>query len=390
MTITGIICEYNPFHTGHAKQLAAVRRLQGADSGIVCLMSGNYVQRGAPALLDKSLRAKAAILCGADLVLELPTAVSLSSAEGFAAGGVAILGQFCDALCFGAETADREQLFCLAEALLSDRFPPLLHAALDSGCSFPAARQQALERMGLDASPLTSPNNILAVEYCKAILRSGCAMEAIPILRNGDYHAQDLDRENPSATALRNALLAWQETGKAIPEAAQNCFAEAAFHTLAAGERAVLTRLRTMTEADFAALPFGSEGLWRKLMHTARQQATLAGIFVQTKSKRYPLTRLHRMVMCAYLGLTQQQMQKAAPYVRVLALNSRGGQILRKARQSGVFYNAGQPVDDPYWTQEQQWGDLYGLFSTSVPDAPGMEARRRVYYEPSPSGGQES
>ncbi len=390
MTITGIICEYNPFHAGHAKQLAAVRRLQGTDSGIVCLMSGNFVQRGAPALLDKSLRAKAAILCGADLVLELPTAVSLSSAEGFAAGGVSILGQFCDALCFGAETADRERLFCLAEALLSDRFPPMLHAALGSGCSFPAARQQALEKMGLDASLLTSPNNILAVEYCKAVLRSGCAMEAIPILRSGDYHAQALDKEDPSATALRGALLAGQETGTAIPEAAGDCFAGAAFHTLAAGERAVLARLRAMTEADFAALPFGSEGLWRKLMHTARQQATLEGIFAQTKSKRYPLTRLQRMVMCAYLGLTQQQTQTAAPYVRVLALSDRGGQILRKARETGAFYNAGQPVEDPYWTREQQWGDLYGLFSTSAPDAPGMEARRRIYYKTSPSGGQES
>ena len=108
MKITGIICEYNPLHTGHRKQIDTVRAVQGADSGIVCLMSGNFVQRGMPAIVDKALRAQAAVLCGADLVLELPVTASLSSAEGFAAGGVRILSPFCSHLCFGAETADPE------------------------------------------------------------------------------------------------------------------------------------------------------------------------------------------------------------------------------------------------------------------------------------------
>ena len=147
MDVTGIICEYNPFHLGHQKQIDYIKAAK-PDGGIVCLMSGNYVQRGAPAILDKSLRAQAAVECGADLVLELPVTASLSSAEGFAQEGVRILGCFCNALCFGAETADKDTLLATAEALLSDRFPAALHRELDKGLSFPAARQAALEAMG--------------------------------------------------------------------------------------------------------------------------------------------------------------------------------------------------------------------------------------------------
>ena len=164
MKTVGIVCEYNPLHLGHQKQIHRIRREFGEDCGIVCVMSGNFVQRGAPAIIDKNLRAKAAVLCGADLVLELPVTYALSSAEGFAAGGVRILSQMCDTLCFGAETADRQQLLTAAVALLSSEFPPLLRKELEKGMSFPAARAAALEQMGLSFLPLTQPNDILAVE----------------------------------------------------------------------------------------------------------------------------------------------------------------------------------------------------------------------------------
>ena len=144
MKITGIICEYNPFHAGHKKQLDAVRAVNGIDSGIVCLMSGNFVQRGMPAIFHKMYRAKAAIACGADLVLELPVTAALSSAEGFAGQGVAILSGFCDDLCFGTESADRSQLFSTAKALLSEEFSSALRKQLETGVSFPAARQAAV------------------------------------------------------------------------------------------------------------------------------------------------------------------------------------------------------------------------------------------------------
>ena len=131
MKTVGIICEYNPLHLGHQKQIQRIREEFGKECGIVCVMSGNFVQRGAPAIIDKSLRAKAAVLCGADLVLELPITCALSSAEGFAAGGVRILSQMCDTLCFGAETADTQALLTAAVALLGSEFPPLLRKELE-------------------------------------------------------------------------------------------------------------------------------------------------------------------------------------------------------------------------------------------------------------------
>ena len=379
MKITGIICEYNPLHRGHKKQLDIIRA-KDPDGGIVCLMSGNYVQRGAPAIIDKSLRAKAAVQSGADLVLELPITASLSSAEGFAANGVSILSSFCDRLCFGAETADDKKLPELADALLSEDFSAALRKALEQGISFPAARQAALESMGLDAALLQKPNNILAVEYCKAILQQHSAMEIMPIFRDGDYHDPQADTDNPSATAVR-ALMAEEKPWKTfVPTEAVSCFESAAIHTMQAGEKAVLAKLRTMTDDEFEALPYGSEGLWRKLMHASRKEASLENIITATKSKRYTRTRLDRMVMCAFLGITRQMLEQPVPYVRVLAFNDRGRDILKRARLRGTFLNAGQAVDDPYQALEDRCGALYSLFAQSGEEAPDAERNRRVIY----------
>ena len=380
MQITGIVCEYNPLHLGHAKQIHAIRTLCGENSGIVCLMSGNFVQRGSVAIVDKSLRAKAAILSGADLVLELPVTASLSSAEGFADTGVGILSGFCSKLCFGAETPDTQQLYATAQALLSDAFPTALRSVLDTGVSFPAARQLALEAMGISPAVLAKPNDILAVEYCKAILRRGSTMQPMPILRWGSYHAETPDPDNPSATALRKLLLSGKDASSYIPAAAQSCFASAPLHTLAAGERSILAKLRTMTDAEFESVPYGSEGLWRKLMHESRRRSTLEDILTAVKSKRYTRTRLDRMVMCAFLGITQETLSTPAPYVRVLALNDTGRSILKQARQTGTFLNAGESSDHPYWAFEQHVGSLYGLFAVDTPDPPDIESHRRVYY----------
>ncbi len=408
MQTVGIICEYNPLHRGHCKQIQAIRA--AGENRIVCLMSGNYVQRGAPAIIDKSLRAKAAILSGADLVLELPVTAALSSAEGFAAGGVDILGKFCDQLCFGAETAD-DTLMSTAKALLSDDFPPALRIRLDEGLSFPAARASALQDLGLDATVLDTPNNILAVEYCKAILRSGCAMQPMPIHRGGSYHDTEMDTENPSATAVRRLLLSCHcepvtdVTGVAIPTKnreiptpvcalarndskivwksciptqAHEVFDGAVLHSISAGERAVLGKLRTMTEAEFEALPYGSEGLWRKLMHASRQEATLEAVASAVKSKRYTRSRIDRMILCAFLGLTAQDMSAPAPYTRVLAFNNTGREILKNARNCGHFPNIGEKIDHPYQQIEDRAEALYGLFALDTPQAP--DPKHRIFY----------
>ena len=376
----GIVCEYNPFHLGHRKQIDSIREKFGANTGIICAMSGNYVQRGHPAVFDKTIRAEAAIRCGADLVVELPVTTSLSSAEGFAAGGVAVLSRLCDGLCFGAETADLRQLLGTAEALLSEDFPKLLRRELDTGRSFPAARQAALEKMGLPGAILESPNNILAVEYCKAILRQSSPMQPLPIFREGSYHAKEADFENPSAASLRIRLQNGLEISEYLPEPAGRVFAGAPIHTLEAGQRAVLSRLRTMEDAEFEVLPFGSEGLWRKLMRESRTQATLEAIAAAVKSKRYTRSRIDRMILCAFLGITAPMQEAEIPYVRVLAFNDRGREIINDAKKDGFFLNAGQPAPHPLWEMEQRWEDLYGLFQTGAPGQPGAAKNRRVFY----------
>lgn len=376
MRITGIICEYNPLHLGHQKQLNFLR-----DQGhaIVCLMSGNFVQRGHPAIFDKMRRARAAVLSGADLVLELPITYALSSAEGFAAGGVEILSKLCTGLCFGAETPEPEGLMRTASALLSPAFSEALRAHLDTGSSFPAARQAALEALGLDGSILASPNNILAVEYCKAILSQNSPLTPLPIHRPGSYHADTPDPENPSATALRALLEAGQTWQSYIPAQTREIFTDAPLHTLESGEKAILARLRTMSDEEFEALPFGSEGLWRKFMHASRSCAALEDIMAATKSKRYTRTRLDRMAMCAFLGITAADLAAPAPYARVLAFNDTGRSILSEVRSTEFFPNIGEDTHHPYQQLEHRATALYGLFA-NTPEPPHQEAQYRVYY----------
>lgn len=372
MKTVGIVCEYNPFHNGHLSQFRRIREMWGEDTAIVCLMSGSYVQRGAPAIVDKSIRAQAAILCGADLVLELPPEISLSSAEGFAAGGVAIASRCCDALCFGTESMDREALLQTAQALCAPEFPLLLRQALSTGCSFPVARGRALTQMGI-AWDVSSPNNILGIEYTKAMLQQGSAMEPLPIFRAGSYHDTALCTDAPSATAVRQQMVSGGSWEAAVPPQAAALFQNATPHTLEAGERAILARLRTMTEAEFEALPYGSEGLWRKLMKAAGRYATLSEIVDAVKSKRYTRTRIDRMILCAFLGLTREQMGVVPSAVRVLGFSSQGRLILRAHPE---FRNVGEDVSP----EELRLGSLYGLFSTQAPDAPDVEAKRRIFY----------
>lgn len=379
MEITGIICEYNPLHLGHKKQIDRIKA-ENPEAAVVCLMSGNYVQRGKPAIFHKSVRAKAALSCGADLVLELPVTAVLSSAEGFASEGVRILGSFCDRLCFGAETADADALMSTARALLSEDFSIHLKAELETGVSFPAARQTALSKMGLAGIILETPNNILAVEYCKAILSLKSSMQPYPILREGNYHQKSADACNPSATAVRSLIENKQSWLSYVPEAAAVAYQNAAIHSYSPGERSVLAKLRTMSDEEFSVLPFGSEGLWRKLMHASRENTTLEEILTATKSKRYTRTRLDRMVICAFLGLTAADLDNKAPYCRVLGLNNKGRQVLNLARQTGIFVNAGQAVDDPYQALENRCSSLFGLFCESAPGYPDDESKQRVIY----------
>ena len=375
MHTIGIICEYNPFHTGHRRQFDLIRAAFGADAVICCAMSGNYVQRGAPAVFDRTVRAKAALLSGANLVLELPVTVSLSSAEGFARGGVTLLSGLCDALCFGSECGDAASLLACAQALLEPGFGTLLREELKKGVSFPAARQAALLQMG-HTLPET-PNDILGVEYCKAILELGSSMVPYPVVRNGDYHAQAPDRAAPSATSLRRRIAGGEDWLGYVPEAARDCFRDAAVHTVDAGEKAILYRLRTMADSDFAALPYGSEGLWRRFMHAAREKGSLEEILTAVKTKRYTRTRLDRMALCAFLGITQEALSAPAPYARILAFDDLGRTALKG---SALCKNLGWQGDGDYAALEQRCNALYGFFCRNgLPPADAPQKQRLFY-----------
>lgn len=370
----GIICEYNPFHHGHAKQIGMFERT-------ICLMSGNYVQRGEPAIIDKYTRARAAVACGASLVLELPITAAISSAEGFADGAVDVFTRLgcVDGICFGSESGDINNIMLTAKKLCRPELSSFLRTELDKGVSFPVARQMALNAMGADTGVLERPNDILAVEYCKAILRRNSPLKAVTIRREGDYHGGN-DAQNPSASFLRTRA----DWSGYMPYEAWEIFKQVPRYSVSAGERAWLARLRAMSEAEFEALPFGSEGLWRKLMHACRKEASLEAIIDAVKSKRYTRTRIMRMLLCAYLGITEQMIKRPAPYVRILAFDEKGREILHEMRQCTQIslINAGQePPDADYAELERRASDLYGLFRENEPEAPSKEQNARVLYK---------
>ena len=227
MKVVGIVAEYHPFHAGHLYQITYARETLGADF-VVAAMSGDFVQRGTPACLPKHLRAEMALRCGVDLVVEIPVQSSSASAEFFARGGVSLLDGLgvVDQLCFGSESGDIEQMITAAKILNDEPegFQKVLKTHLKNGLSFPAARNRALMEYAAGQNifrqtancphtvstenPLTSPNNILGVEYCRAILDMGSSMEPVTLKRQGaDYHSRELNAgQMPSASAIRDFL----------------------------------------------------------------------------------------------------------------------------------------------------------------------------------------
>ncbi len=366
MKLAAIICEYNPFHAGHARQFALTREALGVDCALVCLMSGAFVQRGEPAVFDRLIRARAALAAGADLVLENPVTNVLRSAEGYAAGSVQVLEALggIDVLSFGCELSGAEDLLQTARLLESEAFPAALRPFLDRGESFAAARQHALEALGGDGSLLEKPNCILGVEYCKALLRQDSKMQPLVLRRGGDYHAQEVDAASPSATALRHRIAAGGDWLSAVPEAARAAYEEAQAHDWQQGERAVLAVLRRMSDEAFQALPHGTEGLWSRFARACRTQAGIPAILNAAKSKRYAMTRVQRLLCCAYLGISREMLERPAPYLRVLGFNARGQAALRKLRGTSALpvRNLGARAPDrDYARLEARCADLYTL-----------------------------
>ena len=340
MAVIGVVCEYNPFHLGHQRHLEKSRAALGEETTVLCVMSGDYVQRGQAAVYDKFARAEAACRCGADLVAELPLPWSLSSAEGFARGAVSLLaGLGADCLSFGSETGALPPLERLAEVLaepaLTERIKSLLRE--EGSLSFAAAREQAVrERLGEEALLLRQPNNILAVEYLKAIRSLHAALRPLPILREGAAHDGRSVGTGPcSASELRARLAAGESLAGAVPAEAEAVFARerALGRELSspdALEQAMLARLRMLQERDFERLPDGGEGLGRRLWTAVNRECGLAEILAGAQTKRYPLARLRRMCLCACLGIREGMNESTPPYARILAMTARGRAYLHE------------------------------------------------------------
>ena len=347
MRICGVVSEYNPFHKGHAYQIEQAKSHLGEDSAVVCCMSSDFVQRGDAAILPKHLRAKAAVLGGADVVLELPSPYALRSAEGFAQSAVDILlgtGVITD-LSFGAEDADAELLHETASLLLEHQTvqDTLLH--LKTGISYAAARERALyARVKEKAEILQKPNNILAVEYCKALIRRESAVNLLPIERKGAGHDKGAEGEFASASYIRE-FLREGKTDEALPYLPETTVAilkesmESGHALLDQSrlENAMLSSLVRLTADDLAALPDANEGLDNRLLEAIRKGRTIEEICAQAKTKRYALSRIRRMIFCAYLGITKEESTTPPPYARVLAFSDKGREVLKLARKRATL-----------------------------------------------------
>ncbi len=391
MKTAGIITEYNPMHYGHLALIQAIRRRFGGDTAVICAMSGDFVQRGDFAVARRHARAEAAARSGADLVLELPLPWAVSSAEGFAQGGVEVLAAtgLLDVLAFGSECGDSAALARIAGALEGAAFQAALKAELTRGDSFAAARQRAVSAFlsPADAALLSAPNNTLGIEYCRGLARVGAEPELFTISRIGAGHdAAVEDAGSCSASAIRH-LLAENRRAEALPRMVPAMRAayereEAARRApvfASACERAILARLRSMTPAEFDALDTGHEGVGQRLYNASRDTATLDAVLDAAKTKRYAYARLRRMTLWAYLGLTPAERPSSVPYLRVLAANETGRALLGRMRKTArlpvvtkpAAIRGLSPEARRLFEMESRAADLYTLAYPELTEACG-------------------
>lgn len=340
MKLAGIIAEYNPFHKGHEFLIEETRKL-GA-SHIAVVMSGSFVQRGDMALFDKWIRAKMAVFSGADLVVELPVPYSLASAQTFARAGVYLLKQLgIEWLSFGSETGEIEGLQKVAQGLTLSEGSGELGRLLKSGLSYPSARALALQKISYGDHLLLSPNNLLGIEYMNAISEINAEIKPIAIKRQGASHdSQKASGSFVSASFIRKQICESMSgnLSQYLPEAVQKEIKRAQELFLApvlpsAIEPLLLSRLREKSKEDWKKVPCVNEGLEHRIYEAAGEAVSLQDFCERVKSKRYTMARIRRIAWCGILNIEQSDQEGFPKYLRVLALNHRGREIL--ARQRG-------------------------------------------------------
>ena len=401
MRITGIIAEYNPFHNGHLFLVQAARRA-GADA-VAVVLGGNWLQRGEPALFPKEVRARAALRCGVDLVLELPLPYAAAPARQFAGGGVAALASLpgLDTLAFGCESGGLPPLLRCLRALEHPALDRELRRLLGAGLPYAAARQQAVAALAGEeaAAPLSRPNDTLAVQYLQALTAlPGREIRPLAVPRQGAGHNSAAPScpapgegglPTASASWIRGRLMAgdWQGAAGFLPAASLRTLEEAAragrMVDPARLELPLLASLRRMPREDFARLPDLSEGLEHRLWGAVRQGKSLSELLALAGTKRYPTARLRRILLAAYLGIPAGADRRPLPYLRVLGMTPRGAEALAVCRRAGMALPVSHSLSrlkglggeaGGLAELEGRAGDLYGLLYPA-PECCGGEYR---------------
>lgn len=344
--VVGIIAEYNPFHNGHLYHLNESKKQSNADYTIA-VISGNFVQRGDVSIIDKWSKTEMALRNGIDLVIELPTLYSISSAENFAYGSIKILDSLSivNAVSFGTEQADIDTLDKFATVLFNEpkEYISVLNHELSKGISYPKARENALLLYLNDirkyANVLSSPNNILGIEYLKALKKLKSNMIPIAIPRNKvGYNSNEMIDGFASATSIRQMLITrnTKNIHKVMPESSyeilNNCVSNGQYvSSITQYEKEIIYILRKMSVEEIANIPDVTEGLENLIKEAANSCNNIQEFINIVKSKRYTQTRIQRILVYALLGITKKDMitlNKTAPYIRVLGFNSKGRDLL--------------------------------------------------------------
>jgi len=344
--VLGIVAEYNPFHNGHLFHLEQAKKITRCNFS-VCVVTGNFVQRGSVSLIDKWSKAEMAIQNGVDLVLELPVLYSISSAEHFAEGAIRLLDSLnvVDSICFGSEVGDIQILNSFAKILYEEpkEYLTLLNHELQLGASYPKARENAMLMYLNDirkfANILSAPNNILAIEYLKAIKKFDSPILPYTIKRSNSYHDTSVEQEIISATAIRDAIYdnKLSQISHAMPFSVynilQNKYSRGELvRDLTKFEKIIIYNLRKMSIEQISNLPDVSEGLEHSIKDAANSCNNLSDLIMLVKSKRYTHSRISRILLYSLLGITKSDIDIAnklkTPYVRVLGFNENGRKLL--------------------------------------------------------------
>lgn len=397
MKIAGVVAEYNPFHNGHKYQIEQMRK--NGVTHVVAVMSGNFVQRGEFAIASKWLRAKTAVMNGVDLVVELPSPYALLSAQGFAQSAVYILNALgcVDELFFGCECGDVDRITKISSAMLTDEFSLKLSLALSGGISYPSAVEKAVcEIIGEEyQGELKSPNNLLATEYVKALIEMHSKIEPKAIERVGVLHDSDTaNGEFMSASAIRKNLInqGVETVNDFVPESAyKEILSEITNGKLPCDhsklELAFLTKLRALKPEDFRKIPDVSEGLENRISDAVKSSCSVNEIIEKIKTKRYTHSRIRRIILRSFLGLTSEYSTPNPPYARVLALNERGREIIKKAKNNSLIpiitKSAHIPkLDDNFakmiFSKENELTDIFSLSYPEISPC-GAEFTENLY-----------